>query len=69
MGCNLLGLWVFDGSESSLIRWLPLQFLLRILSWTINMRLLSYSLRSFAAVNGKPIFLIFTAKQIMQRTI
>ncbi|CAN0913525.1 hypothetical protein LINGRAHAP2_LOCUS27987 [Linum grandiflorum] len=69
MGCNLLGLWVFDRYGSSLIRWLPLQFLLRILSWTINMRLSSYSLRSFAAVIGKSIFLLFTPKQIMQQTI
>ncbi|CAN0861952.1 hypothetical protein LINGRAHAP2_LOCUS8345 [Linum grandiflorum] len=66
---NLLGRWVFDGYRSNLIRWLPLLFSLRFPNWNINMRLLFFSSRSSVAVNGKLIFLIFTAKPIMLRTI
>ncbi|CAN0854268.1 hypothetical protein LINGRAHAP2_LOCUS5876 [Linum grandiflorum] len=69
MGCNFLGLWVFDGYKSTLIRWLSLLFLLRTLSWNINMRRLFSNSRRFAAANRKFIFLIFTAKQIIQLTI
>ncbi|CAN0898790.1 hypothetical protein LINGRAHAP2_LOCUS19908, partial [Linum grandiflorum] len=68
-GCKLLGLWVFDGYKFTPTRWLPLLFLPRTLTLTINMRrLFSNSKRSIAA-NGKLIYLMFTAKQTMQRTI
>ncbi|CAN0915062.1 hypothetical protein LINGRAHAP2_LOCUS28916 [Linum grandiflorum] len=64
MVCNSLGLWVFGGYRFNQIRWQQLLFLLRNLSWIINMRLLFSSLRNSAIVNA-----IFTAKQIALRII
>ncbi|CAN0915065.1 hypothetical protein LINGRAHAP2_LOCUS28916 [Linum grandiflorum] len=69
MVCNSLGLWVFGGYRFNQIRWQQLLFLLRNLSWIINMRLLFSSLRNSAIVNGKSISPTFTVKQIILRII
>ncbi|CAN0917747.1 hypothetical protein LINGRAHAP2_LOCUS30489 [Linum grandiflorum] len=69
MGCNLHGLWVFVRFMSNLIRWLQFSFLPRIQSWDTNIRLLHSVSRSFAVVNRQLIFLIFTVKLILLRTI
>ncbi|CAN0858388.1 hypothetical protein LINGRAHAP2_LOCUS7223, partial [Linum grandiflorum] len=68
-GCNLLGLWAFDGYRYNPTPWQQLLFLQRIMSWNINMRLLFSSSRSFAVANGKSIFPTFTMKQRMLQTI
>ncbi|CAN0892008.1 hypothetical protein LINGRAHAP2_LOCUS17302 [Linum grandiflorum] len=69
MNYNSLGHWVFAVYEFNSTPWWQLLSLLRILSWIINMQLLSYSSRSSVVGTRKSISFTLTAKQIMFRII